>query len=228
VPPYILPNFALDHYPADIGIPVGQFRGGAHGASAFFIESFIDELSKVSGIEPLSLRMGLLSANPRLALCLSRAAMKGGWQGAEPGSGQGLACHMMRGSHIAVMAEARMGDDQRVRVTKLVCVADIGRVINPDIARQQIEGGLLMGMGAAIGTPVTLRRGLPGPARLGALGLPRLADMPEIDVELIVSREKPGGVSDIAVPPVAPAIANALFAGGGRRFRSLPLGGNTR
>ncbi len=225
VPPYILPNFALDHYAADIGVPTGQFRGGAHGPSAFFIECFIDELSKISGIEPFSFRMGLLTANPRLALCLSKAAMKGGWQGAEPGSGQGLACHMMRGSHIAVMAEAHMGDDQHVRVTKLVCVADVGRVINPDIARQQIEGGLLMGMGAAIGTQVSLREGLPGPVRLGALGLPRLADMPEIDVELIISKEAPGGISDIAVPPVAPAIANALFSGGGSRFRSLPIGG---
>ncbi len=224
--PYGVASFALDHYPADIGLPVGQWRGGAHGASAFFNECFIDELARQSGIEPFSFRMALLGGNPRLALCLSKAAAQGGWQGGEPGSGQGIACHSMRGSHIAVLAEAQMGDDQRVKVTRLVCVADIGRVINPDIARQQIEGGLLYGMGAAIGAPVDVRRGIAGPSRLGDLRLPRLADMPEMDVELIVSREASGGVSDIAVPPVAPAIANALYAGSGQRFRSLPLGGD--
>ena len=224
IPPYAIANFALDHHPADIGLPVGQWRGGAHGHTAFFTECFLDELAKASGIEPFSFRMGSLIDNPRLARCLSKVVAQGEWQGGEAGSGQGIACHVMRGSYIAVLAEAHVGDDQRVKVTKLVCVADVGRVINPDIARQQIEGGLLYGMGAATGAPVDVRRGVVGPTRLGALRLPRLADMPEISVELIVSRERSGGISDIAVPPVAPAIANALFAATGQRYRSLPLG----
>ena len=225
--PYGIPHFALDHHPADIGFPTGQLRGGAHGATTFFTECFMDELAKASGIEPFSFRMGMLGSTPRLAACLSKVTAKGGWQGGEAGSGQGIACHMMRGSFVAVLAEAHMGEDARVRVTKLVCVADMGRVINPDLARQQIEGGLLYGMGIATGAPVSVHRGMASPKRLGDLHLPQLATMPEIDVELIVSNEPPGGASDIAVPPVAPAIANALFAGGGGRFRSLPLGGET-
>jgi isoquinoline 1-oxidoreductase subunit beta len=95
--------------------------------------------------------------------------------------------------------------------------------MNPDIARQQIEGGLLYGMGLAIGAPIRFEDGTPTPRRIGALGLPLLATMPEISVELVRSSEAPGGLGEIAVPPVGPAIANALFAGSGRRFRTLPI-----
>jgi isoquinoline 1-oxidoreductase subunit beta len=222
-PPYSLATYAVDHHPADIGLATGKWRSGAHSYTAFFTESFIDELARQSGIEPFSFRMAMLGSNPRLALCLSKAASKGGWQGGVAGTGQGIACHSMLGSHIAVLAEAQMGDDQRVRVTRLVCVADVGKVMNPDIARQQIEGGLLFGMAAAVGNNVSVKRGIAGPKRLGKLGLPRLADMPEMSVELIVSNNELGGIGELGVSAVAPAIANALFAGSGRRFRSLPL-----
>jgi isoquinoline 1-oxidoreductase beta subunit len=167
--------------------------------------------------------MALLGGMPRLALCLSKAATKGGWEGGGPGTGQGLACHSMGDAFIAVLAEAAIGDDQRVKVSKLVAVADVGRVMNPDIARQQLEGGLLFGMAMALSSPVSVEAGILAPRRLGALGLPRLADMPEMSVELIVSSEAPGRIGEIGVPAVAPAIANALFTGGGRRFRTLPL-----
>ena len=222
-PPYSIATYAVDHHPANIGIATGKWRSGAHSYTAFFNESFVDELARQSGIEPFSFRMAMLGGNPRLALCLSKTAAKGGWQGGAPGTGQGIACHSMLGSHIALLAEAQIGDDQRIRVTRMVCVADVGKVLNPDIARQQIEGGLLFGMAAAIGNAVTIKRGVAGPKRLGKLGLPRLADMPEMSVELIVSNAEPGGIGELAVPPVAPAIANALFAGTGRRFRALPL-----
>lgn len=223
VPPYGLATYAVDHHPADIGIATGKWRGGAHGYSAFFTESFVDELARVSGIEPFSFRMAMLGGNPRLALCLSKAASKGGWDGGAPGTGQGIACHSMLGSHIAVLAEANIADNQRIRVTRMICVADVGQVMNPDITRQQIEGGLLFGMANAVGNHVGVSRGIVSPTRLGKLGLPKLADMPEISVELIVSTQPPGAIGELAVPPVAPAIANALFASTGRRYRSLPL-----
>jgi isoquinoline 1-oxidoreductase subunit beta len=223
IPHYAIANYAVSHHPVDIGLATGPWRGRAHSYTAFFNESFIDELSRESGVEPFSFRMAILGNNPRLALCLSKAATKGGWEGGGQGTGQGLACHSMAGSHIAVLAEAQLNNDQRVRVTRLIAVADIGRVINPDIARQQIEGGLLFGMAAAIGNAVNVKRGLVGALRLRDLALPKLADMPEITVELVVSNEAPGGAGELGVPAVAPAIANALFAGSGRRFRSLPL-----
>ena len=108
-------------------------------------------------------------------------------------------------------------------MTRLGAVAGIGRVINPDIARQQIEGGLLFGMAAATGNAVHITRGVAGPLRLRELGLPKLGDMPEISVELVASNAAPGGAGELGVPAVAPAIANAIFAGSGRRIRNLPL-----
>jgi len=222
-PSYAIENFGVDHHPADIGVPTGPWRGRAHSYTAFFNECFIDELSRESGVEPFSFRMAMLGGNPRLALCLSKVATKAGWEGGGQGTSQGLACHSMAGSHIAVLAEAQLDESQRVRVSRLVAVADVGRVINPDIARQQIEGGLLFGMGAAVGNSIAIDRGLARPLRLRDLGLPKLADMPEISVELIASNAAPGGAGELGVPAVAPAIANALFAGSGRRIRNLPL-----
>jgi isoquinoline 1-oxidoreductase subunit beta len=222
-PPYSIQAISVSHHPADLGLPSGKLRGGANGASAFFTESFIDELADQAGRDSFSFRMGLLSGNPRLAQCLTRVTSRGGWDGGAKGGGQGLACHVMQGSHIAVLAEAQIGDDRRIRVIKLVAVVDAGKILNPDIARQQIEGGLLYGMGLAIGMPITLEKGMPRPTRLGALGLPLSADMPEISVELIRSSEPAGGLGEIAVPAVGPAIANALFARSGQRYRSLPL-----
>jgi isoquinoline 1-oxidoreductase beta subunit len=222
VPPYDIPVHAIDHHPASIGVPTGDWRGGAHVANVFFRECFIDELAHMTGGEPFGIRMGMLGGNPRLAQCLTRAAAAGGWQGGVPGTNQGLACHTMAGSHIAVMVEARR-DGAGVRVDRIFAVADVGRIINPGIVRAQVIGGLVFGLSAAIGAPVTVERGLAGPARLGELRLPRMADCPKIEIELIISRAEPGGVGELAVPVVAPAIAGALFAAAGVRYRSLPL-----
>ncbi len=224
VPPYGIPSLLIRHHPADIGLPVGKVRGGMDGVNCFFIESFIDELATEARRDPFSFRIGLLAGNPRLAQCLTRVTARGGWEGGGQGTSQGIACHSMQGSHIAVMAEAIMGEDGRAKVRKLVAVADIGRVLNPDIARQQIEGGLLFGMGLATGAAIAMKGRYPEPRRLGALGLPLLADMPEISVQLIRSKEAPGGLGELAVSPVAPAIANAIFAGSGQRLRAIPLG----
>jgi isoquinoline 1-oxidoreductase beta subunit len=129
----------------------------------------------------------------------------------------------MKDAFIAVMAEAYVSDTQRVVVEKLVAVADVGRVIHRDIARQQIEGALLFGMAAATGNRIAIEAGMTGPRRIGELSLPILATCPQVIVEIMPSREASGPVGEIGVPAVAPAIANALFAGSGRRFRSLPL-----
>jgi isoquinoline 1-oxidoreductase beta subunit len=223
VPAYRIPALAIDHHPADIGIPTGHWRSGAHSYTAFFTECFLDELAHLAGTEALSFRIGLLGGNPRLARCLSTAASLGGWEGGIAGSGQGIACHSFRGSHIAVLVEAHVGDGGAVSVDRIVAAVDCGRQINPDLVRQQIEGGLLFGMAAAIGGSTAIARNLPETRRLADLALPRLADTPDITVELIQSEADPGGVSELAVPPVAPAIANALQAATGYRLRGLPL-----
>ncbi|OQW41554.1 MAG: aldehyde oxidase [Proteobacteria bacterium SG_bin5] len=222
IPYYRFPAFALDHHPAEIGLPTGYWRGGAHGYTAFFTESFLDELAQAANSEPLSFRVGI-TGEPRLVRCLSTAASLGGWEGGVPGSGQGIACHSFRGSHIAVLAEAHFEEGRVPVVDRLVAAVDCGRQINPELVRQQIEGGLIFGMSAALGAPIGFERGRPAPARLGALELPTLADTPDITVELIRSDAEPGGVSELAVPPVAPAIANALHAATGFRLRALPF-----
>jgi isoquinoline 1-oxidoreductase beta subunit len=146
----------------------------------------------------------------------------GGWQGAIGGSGQGLACHMMNGSCAAVMVQAGLRD-RRLHVERIVAAVDCGDQVNPDIARQQIEGGLIFGLASAMGGSVDYHGGLPTRAILGRMGLPRLADIGEVTVELIRSKAPAGGVGEVAVPPVAPAIANALYTTTGHRVRSLPL-----
>ncbi|MDP1027961.1 molybdopterin-dependent oxidoreductase [Sphingomonas sp. KR1UV-12] len=223
VPPYRIPAYAIDHHPADLALPTGHLRGGAHGYTCFFTECFLDELAHAARSEPVSYRIGMLGGEPRLARCLSTAASLGGWGGGVAGSGQGIAAHAFRGSYIAVMAEAHRGADGRTVVDRLVAAVDCGRVVNPDLVRQQIEGGLVYGLAQALGASTGFTRGLATARGFDTLWLPRLADTPDITVELIRSDEAPGGVAEIAVPPVAPAIANALQSSTGYRIRRLPL-----
>jgi len=223
VPPYRLPALAIDHHPAEIGVATGHMRGLADGANAFFTECFIDELAHAAGSEPMSYRVGMLGGNVRLARCLTTVAALGGWGGGVAGSGQGIACHAVVGSFIAVMAEARVDDAGRVRVDRLVAAVDCGRMINPDIVRQQIEGGLILGVALATGCSTAIVRNLPTTRLFGDFALPTLATAPEVTVEVIASDADPGGVSDLGIPAVAPAVANALRAATGTRLRSLPL-----
>ncbi|MFT3978792.1 MAG: molybdopterin-dependent oxidoreductase, partial [Sphingomonas bacterium] len=224
VPPYHMPGCIVEHHPAEIGLPTGHLRGAAHGYACFFTESFLDELAHRAGMEPLSWRIGMLGGDGRLARCLSTAAALGGWDGGGTGSGQGIACHSMAGSYIAVLAEAEVDDHGRPGVSRLVAAVDCGRQVNPDLIRQQIEGGLIFGLAAATGAGVSVERNQITAHRLGQLGLPRLADTPDITVELIASNADPGGVSDLGMVAVAPAVANALFSATGGRSRGLPFG----
>jgi isoquinoline 1-oxidoreductase beta subunit len=223
VPPYAIPAVAVDYLPADTRIRVGGWRSGAHSYTAFFTESFMDELARISGVEPLSFRMQMLGDNPRLARCLTTAATLGGWDGGVPGSSLGIACHSAFGSHIAALVEVEVTAEQNVRVLRAVCAVDCGRVVNPDLVRQQIEGGLVFGIAAATGRAIGFEGGRPDARGFGDFGFPTLAASPEVTVELVESEEEPGGATELGVPVAAPAIANALHALTGRRLRSLPL-----
>lgn len=221
-PPYGIPHVAILHRAVATGTRSGIPRGGADGYTAFFTESMIDELARKAGAEPLSFRMAMLGGMPRLAQCLNSAASLAGWDGGGQGSSMGLACHSAFGSHIALIVEAEVGADQRVRVSRAVAAVDCGRIVNPDIVRQQIEGGIMHGIAAATAAPVRIVNGLADMPGFAELGLPA-GPPPEISVELIPSQDVPGGVTDLGVAPAAPAIANAIFAATGQRLRSLPL-----
>jgi isoquinoline 1-oxidoreductase beta subunit len=223
VPPYAIPAVAVDYLPAETGLRVGGWRSGAHSYTAFFTESFMDELARISGVEPLSFRMQMLGDNPRLARCLTTAATLGGWDGGVPGSAMGIACHSAFGSHIAVLLEVEVTAEQNVRVLRAVCAVDCGRTINPELVRQQIEGGLIFGIAGATGAAIGFESGRPDARGFGDFGFPTLAGSPEVTVELLESDEESGGATELGVPVAAPAIANALHALTGRRLRSLPL-----
>ena len=158
VPAYKLPSLVVDHVPVEIGLPTGRVRGNAHSYTAFAIESFLDEVASDNGREPLSYRIAMLGEDIRMVACLQRAAQLAEWSGGADQSGQGLACHRIGdaqpGGRIACVASVRAGEGG-LRVAKLSAAVDIGRVINRDIARQQIEGGLIFGMGVALGAART-------------------------------------------------------------------------
>jgi isoquinoline 1-oxidoreductase beta subunit len=222
-PAYSIPNLAIEAVDAAMPFAAGYCRGGTERAATFFSESFIDEMAKIAGMDALLFRMGMLGGNPRLARCLSSAAALGGWDGGGPGSTMGLAAASLYGSHIGLLAEASVGDGQRVKVHRLVATVDCGRIVNPSLVKQQIESGLVWALGTATAPAAAFEGGLVKPRAMGALGLPRIGDDTKIRVELVGSKADPGGVSGLGVAVLAPALANAIASGTGRRLRSLPL-----
>jgi isoquinoline 1-oxidoreductase beta subunit len=219
-PPYAISATKLERVRGDLPMPGGYLRGGTATLTAFANESFVDELARALGVEPLAFRIGMLGHNLRLARVLTTAAAIGGWDGGGPGSSMGLAGVEAFGSFIALVAMANLGAEGRINVTRLVAAVDCGRIINPGLVRQQIEGGLIAGLAQAIAPEPTIRFGqiVAGPPRQ-----PRLGAVPQIQVELIPSNAPSGGVSGLGVVALAPALANALASVTGRRLRKLPL-----
>jgi isoquinoline 1-oxidoreductase subunit beta len=174
-------------------------------------------------MEPLAFRMSLLGENGRLARCLQGAARLAQWDGGGPGSTMGIAACSAYGSHIALVATASIGDDQRVKVHRLVAAVDCGRVVNSGLVAQQIESGLIWGLAQASVPEPEWVAGMPIARPMGATRLPRIADVPEIFVEQIPSSEPAGGIGGLGLTVVAPAVANAIHAGSGKRMRALPF-----
>jgi isoquinoline 1-oxidoreductase beta subunit len=223
IPSYAIPNLLIEAVPAELPYRTGYMRGSPQRELCFFTESFIDELARAAGIEPLAFRMSLLGTDPRLARCLQGAARLAQWDGGAPGSVMGIAGCSAFGSHIALVASATIGDDQRIKVHRLAAAVDCGRTINRGLVQQQIEGGLIWGLGQAVVPRPQWVAGMPIARPIGEIGLPRLADTPDVAVEVIASSDSPGGVSGLGVAVLAPAVANAIFAATGKRMRSLPF-----
>ena len=223
VPPYNIPAIRVDTIKSDLPIRIGYMRGGEEAMLTFATESFIDELARALHAEPLAFRIGMLGGSPRLAKAVMAAATIGGWDGGAQGSNLGLACASLYGSHIGLLAEATIGADQAVKVSRLVAAVDAGRIVNAGLVRQQIEGGLLAALAAAVVPAPEYVAGMPRATPMRGKGFERLHDVPKIDVELISSDDPPGGVSGLGMAVLAPAVANALAAGTGRRLRKLPF-----
>jgi isoquinoline 1-oxidoreductase beta subunit len=165
----------------------------------------------------------MLGGTPRLAKAIMAAATIGGWDGGAPGSNLGLACAALYGSYIGLLAEATIGADQSIKVSRLVAAVDAGRIVNSGLVRQQIEGGLLAALASAVVPAPEYVAGMPRATPMRGKGFERLHDIPKIEVELIPSNHSAGGISGLGMAVLAPAVANAVAAGTGRRLRNLPF-----
>jgi isoquinoline 1-oxidoreductase subunit beta len=223
VPPYAAAAVRIESASAALPIECGYLRGDVEPLASFANESFIDELARARGMEPLAFRIGLLGGQPRLARALSQAAARGGWDGGARGSSLGIAGATGFGSFIGLVAEASIGPDQRIQVTRLVAAVDAGRLANPGLVAQQVEGGLLHALVGATGAAPEIIAGVPRARALGALGLPTLRNMPKVEVVLLPSEAEPGGVSGLGALVLAAAVGNALYAATGMRLRRLPF-----
>lgn len=222
-PPYGIPAIRIDTIDAGLPLRVGYMRGGSEAMITFLTESFIDEMARAMGAEPLAYRIGMLGGAPRLARAITTAAAIGGWDGGAPGSSMGLACTSLNGSHIGLVVEASIGADQRARVTKITAAVDAGRIVNPGLVRQQVEGGLLAALAAATVPPPEFVAGIVRATALRGRGFERLHEVPNVEVELIAGDDAPGGVSGLGMAVLAPALANAIAASTGKRLRNLPF-----
>lgn len=221
--PYAIAHQDIRSTEHDTHVRLGSWRSVEHSQHGFFTESFIDELAHAAGKEPYEFRRELLKDAPRHRAVLEKAAWIAGW-GAPPaaGRGRGIALVESFGSIVAEVAEVEVIDN-RIKVHQVWAAVDCGDVINPDTAAAQIEGGIIFGLSAALFSEITLRDGRVEQTNFVDYPLPKLADAPRITVEFIRSDTALGGLGEPGVPPIAPAIANAVFALTGKRLRSLPL-----
>jgi isoquinoline 1-oxidoreductase beta subunit len=220
---YDIPNLRVEYHDPKIGIPTGYWRSVGLSQNAFFVESFIDELAAAGGKDPLALRRRLHAGSPRLLGVLNMAAEKAGWgQPLPAGRVRGIAAVAGFGSFNAQVAEISITQG-RLRVHKVVCVVDCGRVVNPDGVLQQLEGGLVYGLSAAFRGNITIDRGRVRESNFHDYQPLRLSEMPAIEAHVVPSTAAPGGMGEVTTPAIAPAVGNAIFAATGTRIRRLPF-----
>ena len=221
--PYGLLNQHMSHVATQSGVPVGFWRSVGHSHNAFFSESFIDELAVATQQDPLTFRLNLLKNAPRYAAVLKLAADKGDWgKPLSAGRSRGMALHGSFGSITAQVAEVSLEQGQ-IRIHRVVCAIDCGTVVNPDIVAQQVESSVIYGLSAALFGKIDIVAGVVQQSNFASYPMVMLSQAPVVETHIVPSNRHPAGVGEPAVPPVAPAVANALFALTGKRLRTLPL-----
>ena len=221
--PYAVPNIDVGLTTTDVRVPVLWWRAVGSTHTAYAIESFIDEIANAAGKDPYAYRMSLLKDHPRHSAVLKLAAEKAGWGSPLPkGRFRGLALHESFGSFVAHVAEVSM-EDGEVRVHRVVAAVDCGTPINPDVIRAQMEGGVGFGLGSILAEQLTLTGGEVDQTNYDTYTPLRINQMPTVEVHIVPSTANPTGVGEPGVPPIGPAVANAVFAATGRRIRTLPF-----
>lgn len=227
--PYEVPHMRVGHHAVELPMPVGFWRAVGHSHQAFFKESFMDEMALAAGADPVVFRANLLRQHPRHLKVLQRAAQMAGWgtplAAAEDGAkkARGVALHHSFGSVVAQVAEVSVGADKRIRVHRVVCAIDCGTAVNPNLIAQQMESGIVFGLSAALYGDITVVNGQVQQSNFHNYPALRMNECPSIEVSILPSTEHPEGVGEPGLPPIAPAVANAVFAATGQRLRNLPL-----
>lgn len=223
--PYAIPNISVDVHLMKQPTSVLWWRSVGHTHTAYAKEHFLDVVARKLGKDPVEYRRELLAGHPRLLGVLNLAAEKAGWGAPLPaGKFRGVAVHHSFSSHVAEVAEVSVADDGTFHVDRVVCAVDCGIVINPDIVRAQMEGGIGYGLSSILGEALTLTDGAPTQSNFFDYNVLRMAQMPKVEVYIVPSREPPTGVGEPGVPPIGPAVANALLAATGKTYARLPLG----
>ena len=223
--PYSFPNLRVEYARKETGVPIGFWRSVGNSFNGFVTECFFDEVAAAAKKDPYELRRTMLTEHPRHAAVLALAAEKAGW-GTTPvpaGRGRGIALHESFGSIMAMVAEVSVGADGVPVVHKVVSSIDCGRVVNPSIVEAQVQSGIVFGLSAAFFGKITIEKGRVKQGNFHDYGALRMKQMPVIETHIVPSAEAPTGVGEPGLPPVAPAVANALFALTGQRLRTLPL-----
>jgi isoquinoline 1-oxidoreductase beta subunit len=222
--PYAIPGIRVAHSLAPCTVPLGYWRSVGNSFSGFIVESFVDELAHGAGSDPGAFRLALLKDKPRHAAVLRAVLKAGGPLGqVSPGVGRGVALVESFGSIVAEVAEVELVEGAPPRVREVWAAVDCGRVVNPDTVRAQVEGGIIFGLSAALHGRASFANGRAEQTNFDAYPVLTMADAPAISVTIIASTENPGGIGEPGTPPIAAAVANAIFAAGGGRRRDLPL-----
>ncbi|MEO8717355.1 MAG: molybdopterin cofactor-binding domain-containing protein, partial [Burkholderiales bacterium] len=221
--PYDIPNQSVGTVIHDTGVRVGYHRSVSHTLNAFANESFIDEMAAAAGQDPYQFRRGLLESKPRFRHVLDLAARKAGWGKPLPkGRARGIALMEGYDTYMAQVAEVSVKDGRPV-VHRVVIAVDLGRMVNPNIVRQQLEGNIVFGLQAALYGEITLKDGRVQQTNFHQFLLPRIPETPKIEMHIVDSREKPGGIGEPGTAVLGPAVGNALYALTGQRLRKMPF-----
>jgi isoquinoline 1-oxidoreductase beta subunit len=221
--PYAIPNLTVDLVTTKTGVPVLWWRSVGSTHTAYSTEAFLDELAHEAGKDPIEFRLGLLENHPRHRAVLEKVRDASGWGGElANGRGRGVAVAESFGSFVAQVAEISI-QNGAIKVERVVCAVDCGTAINPDVIKAQMEGGIGYGLSAILKGEITLEGGAVQQTNFDGYEVLHMEDMPQIEVHILPSTENPTGVGEPGVPPIGPAIANAVFSVTGKRIRTLPM-----
>ncbi|WP_175693939.1 xanthine dehydrogenase family protein molybdopterin-binding subunit [Burkholderia ambifaria] len=221
--PYAIADFHVVQHNIDSAVPVLWYRSIGHTHTAFVMETMIDELALTAGVDPVTFRLELLKDDARGVAVVKLAADKAGWGSPMPkGKGRGIAFHQSFGTRVAMVAEVAV-DGNKVKVERMVAVADVGVAINPDILTAQIEGAIGFALSTVLRNRITLKDGVVEQSNFDDYEPTRMREMPRVDVHIVKSTESPTGIGEPGLPPVAPAVGNAVAAAIGRHLHALPL-----